>query len=350
MPRRCAGYCRSPLRPTTPPTWILTLDQQRAKRSLRLSARANGMWAITGMLDEVDGAILAETWHRSPAPGHPRHHHPGPARADALTDMSKAAAANTHPGGCPRCPSWWIWRTCPPVTTRDPGRRHPPGRRFSSICCRAAVCTVIFGIKRKGTFIPLALGRNDAGHPRLNGALTPATGLHPLRTDPRHCHAHHIITGKTAAEPTCQTWPSLFEMSQRPTPRPVHHHHGHPHHPRHHPHPRTPETTGPPGPMRAMGEHTARDPAREGTGFLLFPIQRTCVRVTWDPWSELLTNIGVVLLFTLIGGFFAAAETALGACVNHKWEHLVAHKGGGVAGCPNLVSNPEPFWRRCRSG
>ena len=39
----------------------LTLDQQRAKRSLRLSARANGMWAITGMLDEVDGAILAET-------------------------------------------------------------------------------------------------------------------------------------------------------------------------------------------------------------------------------------------------------------------------------------------------
>ena len=39
----------------------LTLDQQRAKRSLRLSARANGMWAITGIADEVDGAILAET-------------------------------------------------------------------------------------------------------------------------------------------------------------------------------------------------------------------------------------------------------------------------------------------------
>ena len=39
----------------------LSLDQQRAKRSLRLSARANGMWAITGRFDEVDGAILAET-------------------------------------------------------------------------------------------------------------------------------------------------------------------------------------------------------------------------------------------------------------------------------------------------
>ena len=56
----------------------LSLDQQRAKRSLRLSARANGMWAITGMLDEVDGAILAETLASFTRPRTPRHHHPGP--------------------------------------------------------------------------------------------------------------------------------------------------------------------------------------------------------------------------------------------------------------------------------
>lgn len=55
----------------------LSLEQQRAKRSLRLSARANGMWAIT-MLGEVDGAILAETLASFTRPGHPRHHHPGP--------------------------------------------------------------------------------------------------------------------------------------------------------------------------------------------------------------------------------------------------------------------------------
>ncbi|MBK9434490.1 MAG: DUF222 domain-containing protein [Micrococcales bacterium] len=58
----------------------LTLDQQRAKRSLRLSARANGMWAITGMLDEVDGAIPGRNpGIVHPTAGHPRHHHPGPA-------------------------------------------------------------------------------------------------------------------------------------------------------------------------------------------------------------------------------------------------------------------------------
>ncbi len=52
------------------------------------------------MLDEVDGAILAETlasFTRSPD----THDTTTPAqrRADALTDMSKSAAANTHPGG-----------------------------------------------------------------------------------------------------------------------------------------------------------------------------------------------------------------------------------------------------------
>ena len=70
----------------------LSLDQQRAKRSLRLSARANGMWAITGMLDEVDGAILAETLASFTRPRTPTTPPPAQRRADALTDMSKAAA------------------------------------------------------------------------------------------------------------------------------------------------------------------------------------------------------------------------------------------------------------------
>ncbi|MBK9434395.1 MAG: hypothetical protein IPN52_04500 [Micrococcales bacterium] len=67
------------------------------------------MWAITGMLDEVDGAILAETLASFTRP--PDTHDtttPAQRSADALTDMSKAAAANTpprrgvrgvHPGG-----------------------------------------------------------------------------------------------------------------------------------------------------------------------------------------------------------------------------------------------------------
>ena len=39
-------------------------------------------------------------------------------------------------------------------------RRHPPlgADNFDLLSC-AAACTVIFGLKVKGTFVPLALGR-----------------------------------------------------------------------------------------------------------------------------------------------------------------------------------------------
>ena len=46
---------------------------------LRLSARANGMWAITGMLDEVDGRSLAETLASFTRPRTPTTPPPGPA-------------------------------------------------------------------------------------------------------------------------------------------------------------------------------------------------------------------------------------------------------------------------------
>ncbi|MEZ5118831.1 MAG: DUF222 domain-containing protein [Candidatus Nanopelagicales bacterium] len=78
----------------------LTLEQQRAKRSLRLSARANGMWSITGLLDEVDGAVLAETlasFTRTPDTHDTTT--PGQRRADALADMANAAATNHRPLG-----------------------------------------------------------------------------------------------------------------------------------------------------------------------------------------------------------------------------------------------------------
>ena len=65
---------------------------------------------------------------------------------------------------------------------------------------------MIFGIKRKGTFIPSPSDENDAGiRGPMGRADRPRPRLHPLRTDPRHRHAHHIIHWKTAAEPTCQT-------------------------------------------------------------------------------------------------------------------------------------------------
>ena len=102
---RCARYCRLSLRPTTPPTRTSHWIQQRAKRSLRLSARANGMWRSPDARRGRRGDPGREPGivHR---PRTPRHHHPAQRRADALTDMSRPrrphhrrGVRSVHPGG-----------------------------------------------------------------------------------------------------------------------------------------------------------------------------------------------------------------------------------------------------------
>jgi putative hemolysin len=59
--------------------------------------------------------------------------------------------------------------------------------------------------------------------------------------------------------------------------------------------------------------------------------------------SELLTNVGVVLLFTLIGGFFAAAETALVSLRESQIDHLAATQGARGRRLRSLVSDPNRF-------
>jgi putative hemolysin len=59
--------------------------------------------------------------------------------------------------------------------------------------------------------------------------------------------------------------------------------------------------------------------------------------------NELATNIAVVLLFTLIGGFFAAAETALVSLRESQVDHLAATEGGRGRRLKSLVSNPNRF-------
>ena len=59
--------------------------------------------------------------------------------------------------------------------------------------------------------------------------------------------------------------------------------------------------------------------------------------------NELLTNIGVVLLFTLIGGFFAAAETALVSLRESQVDHLAATEGGRGKRLKHLVADPNRF-------
>ncbi len=64
---------------------------------------------------------------------------------------------------------------------------------------------------------------------------------------------------------------------------------------------------------------------------------------TLERVNELLANIGVVLLFTLIGGFFAAAETALVSLRESQVEHLAATEAGRGRRLKHLVADPNRF-------
>jgi hypothetical protein len=177
----------------------LTVEQQRAKRSLRLSARANGMWAITGLLDEVDGAILADTLASFTRPPDTLDTTtPAQRRADALTDMSKAAAANTHPGGVSAVSILVDLEHLPEGDNATLVDGTPLGAGSFDLLSCAAVCTVIFGIKRKGTFIPLALGRRRRRASAAQWAALIARDRGCIRCgrSPRYCHAHHILHWK----------------------------------------------------------------------------------------------------------------------------------------------------------
>ena len=69
---------------------------------------------------------------------------------------------------------------------------------------------MIFGIKRTGTFIPSPSDENDAGHPAAQWAALIARDRAASAADgPRGTATPTTSsTGKTAAEPTCQTSPS----------------------------------------------------------------------------------------------------------------------------------------------
>ena len=113
--RRC---CRPLQTPTTLNTWIgpASSNAPNAASDCRPAPTDVG---ITGLLDEVDGAVLAETLA---AFTQPRDTHdkatPAQRRADALAAIANAAATNQRPLGCPRCRFWWIWRICRRAPTR----------------------------------------------------------------------------------------------------------------------------------------------------------------------------------------------------------------------------------------
>jgi putative hemolysin len=59
--------------------------------------------------------------------------------------------------------------------------------------------------------------------------------------------------------------------------------------------------------------------------------------------NELLANIGVVLLFTVIGGFFAASEIALVSLRESQVDHLATTQGSRGRRLKHLVADPNRF-------
>ena len=59
--------------------------------------------------------------------------------------------------------------------------------------------------------------------------------------------------------------------------------------------------------------------------------------------SEFLLNLGVVLLFTLVGGFFAAAEIALVSLRESQVQRIVAERGKRGKRLADLVEDPNRF-------
>ena len=176
----------------------LSHAEQRARRGLRLSARASGMWALTGLLDDIDGARLADLLEVfSPAPD--AGVDPGQTlpqrRADALAAMIAAAAANRTrwaPAGLSVLidvadltdAQQAVLTDSTPITADT----------FDLLTC-TAVCTVIFGTKTTGGFVPLALGRTARRATATQWAALIARDHGCIRCgrSPRFCEAHHIL-------------------------------------------------------------------------------------------------------------------------------------------------------------
>ena len=176
----------------------LSHAEQRARRGVRLTARASGMWALTGLLDDIDGARLADLLEVfSPVPD--AGVDPGQTlpqrRADALAAIAAAAAANRAPlGTCGLSvlidaadltdAQQAVLADATPITADT----------FDLLTC-TAVCTLIFGTTTTGGFVPLALGRTRRRATATQWAALIARDRGCIRCgrSPRFCEAHHIV-------------------------------------------------------------------------------------------------------------------------------------------------------------
>jgi hypothetical protein len=172
--------------------------EQRERRCVRLSARPSGMWRLSGMLDDVEGARLAEVLEQFSASrdaGVDAGETLPQRRADALAAMAEAAAANRNPLGTSGL-SVLIDAEDLPEAQRAVLTDGTPitADTFDQLTCTMA-CLVVFGTKVKGGFTPLAMGRTRrrATGTQWGALIARDRGCVRCGRSPRFCEAHHVV-------------------------------------------------------------------------------------------------------------------------------------------------------------
>ncbi len=176
----------------------LSHAEQRARRGVRLTARASGMWRLSGLLDDVEGARLAEVLAQFSAArdaGVDAGETLPQRRADALAAMAAAAAANRAPLGTSGL-SVLVDADDLPQAARAVLTDGTPitADTFDLLACTVA-CLVVFGINTAGGFVPLAMGRASRRATAAQWAALIARDRGCVRCgrSPRFCEAHHIL-------------------------------------------------------------------------------------------------------------------------------------------------------------
>jgi hypothetical protein len=176
----------------------LTHAEQRARRGVRLSARPSGMWRLSGMLDDVEGARLAEVLEQFSASrdaGVDAGETLTQRRADALAAMAAAADANRTPLGTSGL-SVLIDAEDLPEAQRAVLTDGTPitADTFDLLTC-TTVCTVIFGVDGPGGFVPITLGRTRrrATTAQWSALIARDRGCIRCGRTPRFCEAHHVV-------------------------------------------------------------------------------------------------------------------------------------------------------------
>ena len=172
-----------------------TAEDLHAKRSVSLSETPNGMFRLDGYLDPTAGAALREALNT--LIGRTSRDDQRTAkqrRADALTDLTTAGAANTNPLGVSQVSVLVELEDLSSDGAVLEDDESALGARMLDLLTCTAIVSVILGTRRKNTFVPLALarGKRTANHHQWRALIARDRGCIRCGRAPRYCQAHHI--------------------------------------------------------------------------------------------------------------------------------------------------------------